>query len=571
MSFDGIMTRAMVTELANALTTGRISKIYQPYKTELVLTIRANGKNHQLLLSANANFARAHLTKEKYDNPSIPPMFCMLLRKHLEGSVIEQIQQEEMERIITFDVKNKDELGDVTYKRLIVEIMGRHSNIILIDRSTGMVLDSIKHISLAQSSYRSVYPGQTYKSPPEQDKVNPIFAQSDEILKQVDFNSGKLDRQLVEHFAGLSPLLAKEIVSRAGMINRTSLPAAFDEVFQPIRNHEYQPEMVVSQSKEYFSVVPLTHIKGDRKDFGTVSELLDRFYYGKAERDRVKQQAFDLDRFLRNELQKNKKKIKKLTQTLVESEKAKLYQKQGELLTANLHAIQRGQKAIEVIDYYDEEAPFIEIALDPSKSPSDNAQAYFKRYNKAKNAVAIVEVQIVKAKEEIQYLEQLLQQMESASPKDITEIREELIEEGYIRRRQKQQKKKKKEEKPQLDRYTSSTGIDFYAGKNNKQNEYLTTRFARQDEIWLHTKDIPGSHVLIRSIEPDETTLKEAASVAAYFSKAKLSSSVPVDFTKIRHVKKPNGSKPGFVIYDNQTTLFVTPSEDLVLALRSRT
>ncbi|WP_088105038.1 Rqc2 family fibronectin-binding protein [Halalkalibacter urbisdiaboli] len=568
MSFDGIMTRAITKELTDALTTGRISKIYQPYKTELILTIRANGKNHQLLLSANANFARAHLTNEKYENPAEPPMFCMLLRKHLEGSIIENIKQIGMERIITIDVKNKDELGDVTYKQLIVEIMGRHSNIILIDRKSNLILDSIKHIGLAQSSYRTVLPGQTYKLPPEQEKVNPLDVNAEELLKRIDFNSGKIDRQLLEKFAGLSPLIAKEITTRAGMINRQSLPKAFEDVIEPIRQHRYKPEIVFA-GKEYFSVVTLTQVEGERKTFSTTSDMLDRFYYGKAERDRVKQQAFDLERFLRNELQKNKKKIKKLEQTLSQAEQAKTFQKLGELLTANLHAVKRGDKSIEVIDYYDEEGKMIDIPLDPLKSPSDNAQSYFKKYNKAKNSVAIVEEQIEKANAEIDYFEQLTQQMESASPKDVEEIREELIEEGYIRRRQKQ-KKKRKDEKPQFEKYVSSTGLEFFVGKNNKQNEYLTNRFARQDEIWLHTKDIPGSHVVIRSTDPDEVTLKEAATIAAYFSKAKQSSSVPVDFTKIRHVKKPNGAKPGFVIYDNQTTLYVTPSEDLALTLRSR-
>ncbi|WP_017727248.1 Rqc2 family fibronectin-binding protein [Halalkalibacterium ligniniphilum] len=568
MSFDGMMTRAMAKELADTLTGGRISKIYQPFKTDLLITIRANGKNHQLLISANASVARVHLTKEKYENPTEPPMFCMLLRKHLEGSIIETIDQLEWERIIVMTMKSKDELGDLSYKKLFIEIMGRHSNIILVDEKAGVIVDSIKHISSAQSTVRSILPGQPYTRPPEQEKSDPFLADEEDIKKKLDFNQGKLDRQLVGRYAGLSPLVAKEIIHLAGMANRDTVPPVFVKIMKSFQMHEYTPTMVSGADKEAYSLLPLTHLGGEQRSFSTVSELLDRFFYGKAERDLIKQQAHDLERFLRNERDKNEKKIKKLEGTLKEAEKAQQYQKYGELLTANLHLIKRGDKQVEVIDYYDEDGASITIPLNPQKSPSENAQQYFRRYTKAKNSVAVVKEQIKKAEIEIKYFEQLIQQMESASPKDVEEIREELMDEGYIRRRQKQGKKKKKDEKPRLEHYVSSTGIDIFVGKNNKQNEFVTNRFARQDEIWLHTKDIPGSHVLIRSTEPDETTILEAANLAAYFSKARLSSSVPVDYTKIRHVKKPNGAKPGFVIYDNQTTIHVTPNEDEVIKRR---
>ncbi|NEU29430.1 fibronectin/fibrinogen-binding protein [bacterium LRH843] len=568
MSFDGFMTRAISNELVQLLTSGRISKIYQPYKTELIFTIRAKGRNHQLLLSANANFARVHLTNEKYDNPQVPPMFCMLLRKHLEGSVIEKIEQLNMERVIIFHLRTRDELGDEAEQKLYVEIMGRHSNISLVDQH-GQIIDSIKHVPPFQSSYRTVLPGHLYKLPPEQHKANPFELDADGLLKRIDFNAGKMDQQLVDQIAGLSPQLAKEIIFRTGpVVNKTSLPQAFSNVMTLFRDHAYEPEMITIGSKESFSMIHLHHLNGERKTFQALSELLDRFYYGKAERDRVKQQAHDLERFLHNEWQKNKKKIKKLEKTLVRADQAGEYQKLGELLTANLHAVKRSDKQIEVIDYYDEHGGTIVIELDPQKSPSENAQSYFKRYTKAKNSIEVVQEQIKMAEEEVKYFEQLIQQTESAAPKDIEEIREELMEEGYIKRHQKN-KLKKKNTKPQLEQYTSTNGIDFFVGKNNKQNDYVTNKFARQDEIWLHTKDIPGSHVVIRSIEPDEQTILEAATVAAFFSKARQSSSVPVDYTKVRHVKKPNGSKPGFVIYDQQTTVYVTPDEDLVLSLRS--
>ncbi|WYP25034.1 NFACT RNA binding domain-containing protein [Alkalihalobacillus sp. FSL W8-0930] len=571
MSYDGLMTRAVIHECASQLASGRISKIYQPFKTELIFTIRANGKNHSLLLSANASFARAHLTEEKYDNPSVPPMFCMLLRKHLEGGMIKNIQQDQMDRIIHLDVLNKDELGDEKERRLIIEIMGRHSNIILIDPKTNVIIDSIKHVRLDQSSYRTVGPGQAYKRPPEQHKVSPVDASEEDVLKHIDFNAGKISSQLVDQFAGLSPLLAEEIVTRAGMVNKESLPKAFMDVIQPIKDHTYHPEMVLTDKKEYFYLVPLTHIEGKRLSYPTMSQMLDRYFYGKAERDRVRQQAFDLERFLRNEWQKNKRKLKKLRKTLTDADQAAIYQKYGELVTANIYQIKKGDRRAEVIDYYDEEGKTISIELDPLKNPSDNAQAYFKRYNKAKNSIQAVQEQMSLTEKEMDYLDGLLQQMESASPKDLEEIREELMEEGYIKKKQsKKPHKKKKDVKPQLENYQSTAGIEFLVGKNNTQNEYLTNRLARQDEIWLHTKDIPGSHVVIRSLEPDEETIKEAATVAAFFSKARMSSSVPVDYTRIRFVKKPNGAKPGYVTYDKQTTVFVTPDEDQVMSLRKR-
>ncbi|MFS0787088.1 NFACT RNA binding domain-containing protein [Shouchella sp. 1P09AA] len=568
MSYDGMMTRAITHELQH-LIGGRISKIHQPFKTELILTIRAKGKNHALLASANAQFARLHLTEEKYDNPSEPPMFCMLLRKHLEGGFVQSITQDGFDRVVRMTVANKDELGDQTERTLVFEIMGRHSNIVLLNPHTDMILDSIKHVRFDQSSYRTVGPGQTYKTPPAQDKKDPLQANANDVLKQIDFNSGKLDKQLVSAFAGLSPLLTKEIVSRAPFANQTSLPESFLGIMEALREHQYSFEYVKGE-KETFSYVSLQHVEGERQLFSSASELLDSFFYGKAERDRVKQQAHDLDRLLKNEYQKNVRKQKKLEQTLTQAEEASKFQKLGELLTANMHLVQRGHTQIEVVDYYDETGGMVAIELDPQKTPSENAQWYFKKYQKAKTARLEVVEQMNRTEQELAYLESLIQQMDSASPRDVEEIREELMEEGYLKKRLQQGKKKKKQATtPTLERYQSSTGIEFLVGKNNRQNEYLSNRFARQNDIWLHTKDIPGSHVVIRADEPDDTTLAEAALVAAFFSKARDSGSVPVDYTKIRHVKKPNGAKPGYVTYDNQSTLFVTPNEQKVRQLKA--
>ncbi|HET7521833.1 MAG TPA: NFACT family protein, partial [Bacillales bacterium] len=356
---------------------------------------------------------------------------------------------------------------------------------------------------------------------------------------------------------------------RAGLANRTTLAGAFLSFQRQIRTHDYVPHMVTDQNgKEFFSVIELTHLSGEGNTFASVSELISGFYGGKAERDRVRQQARDLEKLIQNERDKNKKKIKKLERTLQDAEKAKQYQLYGELLTAHMHEIERGQKQIEVVNYYDENSATVAIPLNPRKTPSENAQNYFRKYNKAKNSVAAVNEQIKKAKEEIHYLERLLQQMESAAPKDVREIREELEEEGYLKRRTTAKHTKNKPGKPSLEAYRSSEGVEVLVGKNNKQNEYLTNRLARPNDTWLHTKDIPGSHVVIRGEDFGETTLHEAANLAAYYSKSRYSGSVPVDYTKIRHVRKPSGAKPGYVIYDHQQTVFVTPDEQLVRKLK---
>ncbi|WP_322786379.1 Rqc2 family fibronectin-binding protein [Fictibacillus gelatini] len=569
MSFDGIVTRAAANELSERLLSGRITKIYQPDKTDLLFTVRAGRKNYKLLISANSSFARIHLTEKSYDNPQVPPMFCMLLRKHLEGAIIEEIDQIEMERIIEIRLKNRDEIGDETYKKLIIEIMGRHSNIILIDEKTGMILDSIKHIPPSLNRHRTILPGQAYVAPPSQHKVSPLEETESGLVAKIDWNAGQIDRQLVQLYSGISPLIAAEITSRAGLPTKERIASAFFNVLDKICRHEYEPQMVATNEKEYFSVIHLTHLQGEVRSFETVSGLLDRFFYGKAERDRVKQQAADLERFIQNEIDKLKKKIKKLKATLQSTEKADQYRIFGELITAHMHLIKKGDKKVEVMNYYEEGQPVVTIDLDPLKTPSANAQSYFKKYNKLKSSISVVKEQIQIALEELEYFESLGQQMESASVKDIAEIREELEEQGYLKQRLTRQKRKAGS-KPELESYLSSEGILIYVGKNNKQNDYLTHKASRQNETWLHTKDIPGSHVVIKAEKFGEKTLLEAANLAAYFSKARQSSAVPVDYTLIRHVKKPSGAKPGFVIYDNQQTIYVTPSEDLMLKLRQK-
>lgn len=563
MSFDGIVTRAITHELSEKLTNGRVSKVYQPFETDLLLSIRANRKNYQLYISTSASFARIHLTNKRYSNPKQPPMFCMLVRKHIEGSIIKKIEQIELDRIVHIELEARNELGDLTSKKLIIEIMGRHSNIILVDTESNVIIDSIKHLPPSLNSYRTVLPGRNYIAPPNQMKTNPLTAERETVLKKVDFNRGKVHEQLVASFAGLSPILSKEIIHRTGLVTKESLPQTFLKTMALFKYHRYEPEIVRSK-REAFSIISLTHIEGDRQKFTSVSDMLDRFYFGKAERDRIKQQANDIEKLLSNEVKKNKRKLKKLEKTLIDSEKADEYQLYGELLTAHMHELKRGQTEVELENYY-EPGKKVTINLDPIKTPAENAQAYYQKYTKAKNAVSVVQQQINETKEDIAYFELLMTQMENATLEDVAEIREELEEESIIKRRR---RKDKKSDKPKPETYESTEGISILVGKNNKQNEFLTMKLARKNDTWLHAKDIPGSHVVIRSEQFGEATLHEAAMLAAYFSKAKQSSNVPIDFTKVQYVKKPNGSKPGFVTYTNQKTLYVTPSEDLILKLR---
>lgn len=561
MAYDGLMTGRVVSEL-QTLVGGRINRVHQPYTLDLMFQIRSNRKSEQLLISANAMYARLQLTNTAIKNPQEPPMFCMMLRKHLEGGFITAIEQIGRDRIIVFSVKSRNELGDEEHKKLYIELMGRHSNVILTTED-GRILDSIKHLPPSQNTYRTIMPGSDYVLPPAQTKQDPL-TEREEGFRRIDWNAGQLDKQLVTMFSGLSPQIAKEIVHQAKLPNRASLADAFDDVMTALDGpYVYQQ---LANGKERFAPLVLTHGEITAEEtYETSAEVLDRFYYEKANRDRVKQQAHDVERLLKTELEKNQLKRNRLNEDLAATGRAEELQKYGELLTTYLFQLEKGMRVATVVDYYDEDGATIEIPLDPLKTPNENAQRYYKRYNKLKVAKVEVQKQIELNDAEIAYLETLVAQLDVASPADIVEIREELADGGYLRQKR---QKKKANPKISLEAYTSSTGTDFFVGKNNTQNDHLTFKFARRDEIWLHVKDIPGSHVIIRSDEPDETTLLEAATVAAYFSKARASSGVPVDYTKARFVKKPSGAKPGFVIYTDQQTVYVTPDETLVKSLR---
>jgi predicted ribosome quality control (RQC) complex YloA/Tae2 family protein len=583
MALDGIVTRSIVHEL-QVCVGGRINKIHQPSSRDIMIHLRSQGENRKLLLSANPTYPRVHFTEETFPNPQEAPMFCMILRKHCEGSIIESIKQIGMERIIHIDVRQRDELGDLSQKRIIIELMGRHSNIILVDPSTGIQLDGIHHVTPAISTYRIVMPGFSYVEPPQQNKLNPLESTEEQFIEAYKSNleqgiSGK--DWIVNAYSGLSPLIAEEVYhtvlngvsSNLDFLFETSDPKplwnAFNTLMNRIRQHDYTPFIGDNANgKSIFSAVPLGLAHGDTTLYDSISTCMEAYYGDKALRDTIKQRTGDLLRFLQNERNKNIKKLSNLERDLADADDAERYRISGELLLSSLHAISKGDREVKLVNYYDEEQGMIVIQLDHLLTPSENAQRYFKKYNKFKNSLAAIDEQLVKTKEEVNYLEGLLQQLTYASFTDVEEIREELIQQGYLRERgKKNNKKKKKNDRPTLHVFTSSEGIQIYVGKNNLQNEYVTNKLGSSNDTWLHTKDIPGSHVLIRSATFGEETLDEAAQLAAYFSQAKESSSVPVDYTLIRHVRKPNGAKPGFVIYDNQKTLFVTPNEDMIKKL----
>lgn len=565
MAYDGLFTIAMTKELQQ-LVTGRIAKVHQPNAQEVIFTIRANGANKKLLFSIHPTYARVHMTEQTIENPPEPPMFCSLLRKHVEGGFIETIEQLDADRILKLTILSKNEIGDPITRYIYAEIMGRHSNLIMVDAASEKIVDSLKHLPPAMNSYRTVLPGSIYIAPPKQDKWNPVTV-TDEQLAEF-FTEIRDAKEIMQQFIGFSPLHANELLFRA-QEQQVPMVSIFRDFVNEFVVGGTKPTYLEQGRKVIFSPIDLHSFEEPKTYYNTLSELLDRVFFARAERDRVKQQAGDLENWLQAEINKLKLKLKKLDQDLKRAQNLDQYQLFGELLMANLYQFEKGAKSVTVENYYSETGDKITIPLSERKTPIENAQSYYAKYNKFKHALVKVEEQIQIATADIEYFELLAQQVQQASPADIEEIREELAEQGYMRL--KKSKRRKKPVKPTPEKYVSSTGVPISVGKNNKQNDYLTFKIARKWETWLHTKDIPGSHVVIHSDDPDEQTILEAATLAAYFSKARESSSVPVDYTEVKQVKKPSGAKPGFVIYFEQKTVFVTPDEALVMQLQANT
>lgn len=600
MPLDGIVANNIALELKEKVLGSKITKIYQPEKDEILMHIRKTGTNYKLLFSANANYPRVHLTDVSRENPSNPPVFCMLLRKHIAGGKVLDVIFHDFERILTFNIESVNELGDLSIKRLIIEIMGRHSNIILVNEN-GKIIDSIKHVDSDMSRVREVMPAREYVLPPAQEKVNPLELDINNLIENASFSQLNIEKYLLNNIKGFSPFICKEICFRAGIdgkvfasdipnneIFTSHLKYAIYETIQKIKNKVYTPCIVYNRYTPFEeNIIPSNNKEGIPLDFhclpvsqyenvayfDSISLVLDVFYSKKDFYNKLHQKINSLTRVLDTHLERCRKKLAIQQDTLREvsdREKLKLY---GELITAFIHSVPPNSKKVSLPNYYSEDNEYIDIVLNENKTPQENAQIYFKRYNKAKSTFHNVSRQLKGTIEELEYLESVLDLLSRCSTiTEVEEIREELIEQGYIDIKSKKANKFRKKETADSSplHYKSSDGFDIYVGKNNKQNDFLTFKFSGSKDIWLHVRNIPGSHTIIKCHKKDvsESTLVEAATAAAWHSKALHSSNVPVDYTLVKHVKKPGSAKPGMVIYENFKTIFVTPDENLVKKMR---
>ena len=551
MSFDGFFLHHMTAELRANLEGGRIQKINQPFEQEIVLNIRSNRQSHKLLLSAHSILGRVQLTQTEFTNPKVPNTFTMILRKYLQGAVIEEIKQLENDRILEFSVSNKDEIGDHIQATLIVEIMGKHTNIILVDKSEQKIIEAIKHVGFSQNSYRTILPGSTYIRPPETHSLNP-YTVSDEKLFEILSTQELSPKNLQQVFQGLGRDTASELASHLQTDRLKNFRAFFDQATHP------------SLTDKSYAALPFANSPENQPHFESLSSLLDFYYQDKAERDRVAQQANELIKRVASELEKNRKKLIKQEQELADTETAELVRQKGELLTTYLHQVPNDQPSVRLDNYYTGQE--LEIELDVTLTPSQNAQRYFKKYQKLKEAAKHLTNLLEETKATIVYLESVDTMLGQASLAEIDEIREELIETGYLKRRHRE--KIHKRQKPE--RYLATDGKTIIlVGKNNLQNDELTFKMAKKGELWFHAKDIPGSHVVITdNLDPSDEVKTDAAELAAYFSKARYSNLVQVDMIEAKKLHKPTGGKPGFVTYSGQKTLRVTPTEDKIKSMK---
>ena len=557
MAFDGIVTRAMVRELQDRILLGKIEKVYQPEADELVFHIHTKNGNVKLLASVGSAHARVCFITENPVNPPAPLAFCMLLRKHLLGGRITEITQKDSERIIEISLETLNELGFTMSKKLIFEIMGKHSNIVLMDIASGKIIDSIKRVSFDVNRVRQILPGMIYQYPPAQDKI-PFLEISAEQLEALPADG----KAILRSVGGIAPAFAEELALRPGVQRIGYLSDVLAAIESP--NHaDARVYLDESGAPIDFYPVALSELEESCtvQHFGDLSSAME-FYFGKKESsNQGRQKSHDLIRSVNALLDKMYLKKKRLSEDLLKAENSEDLRLYGELLTANIHLIQPGMKSVEVTNYYD--GSTLTIPLDVKLSPSKNAQHYFKKYGKSKTAIKEKQIQLDENEAEIKYLESVLSFLENTDDvAEIESIRAELVETGYIRRRRQAGGFKEKKYKPVPYRYTLSNGMSVLVGRNNKENDILTFKTAGNKDLWLHTKDIPGSHVIVQSggAELDEEAVWEAAAIAAYHSKARTSENVPVDYVQIKYVKKPAGAKPGMVIFTNNRTVYVNPA-----------
>lgn len=575
MSLDGIYLRSLLKEISSEVLNCRIEKINQPEKDEIILSFKVNRKSKKLLISSSSNYPRINFTNDLKENPLQPPMFCMVLRKYLNTATLVNVRQLESDRIVILDFEGTDDLGFNSVYNLVIEIMGRHSNITLVRERDNKIMDCIKHLSSDMNSYRVLYPGMEYIYPPKSDKLNAFsFTIKDfESLINLKYDEKPLDAKLFSTIiSGVSGPLSNEMFYRVEKssieFNKDNCSEIFKfttDFFNDVESGNFK---IGSYSKDgtlkEFHCVELLNLIDDGykfNEFTSPSELIQNYYYEKDKLDRLNAKSNDLQKLVNNNLDRVNKKLNILRETLKECNEKQKYNLFGELITSNIYNINRGDKVAKVLNYYSENEEYIEIPLKINKSPSENAQAYFKKYNKLKKSEENATIQIKLAEEEDQYLQSVLSNILNADNyTEIQDIRNELIETGYISFKKSAKDKKAKSSKPL--HFLSSDGIEIYVGKNNIQNDYLTLKFATKNDLWFHTKNIPGSHVIVKSNgEVPETTLLEAATLAAYYSKAKNSSNVPVDYTEIKNIRKMSGAKPGMVIYYTNKTIYATPEE----------
>jgi len=555
MSFDGNILRKVTKELNETILTGRINKIYQLSKYDLLFIIKAKSTKNQLLISSSPSYSRIHLSKMTYEKPDIPPTFCMFLRKHLEGGIIEKVSQVSNDRIIIFDVRKRNELGDMSIKKLIFEVMGRHSNLVITDDNF-KILDAIKKVMPFDGKERTIFPGAIYETPTS-NKIDPY----NKVLRNeyLSIPENINEKSFLDNFIGFSPLLVREIMYR---FNEFKIP--IKEIFDNILEASH-PQIITSR-KDNFYFTSLNHLNGSIKEYNSVNELLDRYYYERDTIDIIKQKSKDIVKFIKNHISKAKTKIEKLNKDLINTSSRDTYKIKGELIQANLYNITKGDSVLRCLNYYDNKE--ITIDLDIKKNPVQNSEKYFKKYKKLKTSIPYINKQIREAKNEMRYFEELLHQVENASLKDIEEIRDELMEKRYLKQKLVKNKRKKK---PNFETYYDEEGIEILVGKNNIQNEYITHKLAKHNEVWFHVKEAPGSHVIVRKTLPlSETNIRTASQLASYFSKLRGSSSVPVDYVEVRYIKKVPGKINSFVTYKNNKTIYIDPDEDFILSLRRK-
>ncbi len=570
MAIDGL-TLAAVTHELKSIAGARVEKIYQPERDELIIGLRSSGESRRLLISASAENYRLHLTSAVRTNPTEPPVFCMLLRKRLIGGRILKTEQQGLDRVVHISVEAYDDFGELGVYTLIAELTGRHSNIVLVDKN-GIILDSIKHIGPGVSSVRTVLPGMQYKAVPPQRKIDPRRASAADFAA-VLFAGGTPEKKLSEAFSGLSPNMAKALIDCAAerSIDAKKQGNYLESFYSRIQNGDFEPTLVLDEFDDIIGVYPFRP-EGFAKTRQalSMSEAMDEFYAKRDLRESIKRKSAALSRVISGNIERLKKKLALYDEAISGEDIIQRHRLYGELITANLHAIKKGAGEAALFDYCAEPPAHVIVPLDERLSPSENAKMYFKRYKKAKAARVMAEKQKANALEELLYLEGQADNLtKCTTDAELFELREEMICEGFIKPdRQKQKAKQASPSRPM--HFVSGDGFDIYAGKNNRQNDELTLKTAESNDIFLHTKDIPGSHVIIRRGGRDvpQETLREAAHIAAWYSKAKGSAQVPVDYTLRRFIKKPSGARPGTVIYTNQSTLYITPDERVINGLR---